>query len=81
MKFRMVADVIFEANNMEDAYDTLANHFIALFFGSDSDLVKTGEIEVKQLETNAEIEYSAQKLQDKIVDLSIQRAREQNGEK
>ena len=79
MKFRMVADVVFEANNMDEAYDTLANHFIALFFGSESELNKTGEIEVTQLETNAEIEFSAQKLQDKIVDLSIQRAREQNG--
>ena len=49
-EFILRADIIFEANDIDDAFKRLASHFEALANDEDSSLgiVKFGEIEIKK---------------------------------
>lgn len=46
MKFKLVADCAFEAENIDDAFNVLGKHFIALRDGRGSELLEAGHVEV-----------------------------------
>lgn len=46
-KFTMKADIVFSAENLDDAFNKLSEHFIKLQQMEESDLIEKGQIEIK----------------------------------
>lgn len=55
MVFRMVADILFDADSIDEAFIELAYHFISLVSGRDSDIFSLGSIEVKPKDSYKEV--------------------------
>lgn len=48
MKFKMVADIKFDADDLQDAFFKLKHHFWALQEGEESNLITEGSIEIME---------------------------------
>lgn len=49
-EFRLEGDFLFDAQNIDDAFKKLVEHFQRMERGEDSDLIKLGEIHIKPTE-------------------------------
>ena len=49
-EFRLKADITFNAESIDDAFDKLVEHLQRIKEGEDSNFVELGEIEIKPVE-------------------------------
>ncbi len=47
MRFRMVADIEFDADDVDDAFLALSDHFTMLRHNQESDLIEVGSISIE----------------------------------
>lgn len=53
MKFRLVADAVFEAKDIDDAFAMVGSHFVLLHVGQDPHVFESGEVTIAPVESEA----------------------------
>lgn len=62
MKFKFKADCIFGASDLDNAFMTIAKHFIAMSVGGDFDMIEDGFVELHPITDNKNSNPTKEKL-------------------